>query len=72
VKVKQADARLILSDTNRNTVVRVADRDFVAIPYDQLDKFSNEYTKKHRVPQPAIVMVVSLSALVKSSCLQIE
>ena len=62
VKGQQADARLIFSDTNRNLVVRVADRDFVAIPYDQLDKFSYEYTKKHRITQGAIVMAASLGA----------
>jgi hypothetical protein len=61
-KGKQADARLIFSDSNKNLVVRVADRDFVAVPYDQLDKFSYEYTKKHRVTQGAIVMVASLGA----------
>jgi hypothetical protein len=43
-------------------VVRVADRDFVTVPYDQLDKFSYEYTKKHRVTQGAIVMVASIGA----------
>lgn len=62
VKGKQADARLIFSDENKNVVVRVADRDFVTIPYDQIDKFSYEYTKKHRVTQGAIVMVASIGA----------
>lgn len=62
VKGQQADARLIFSDTNRNLVVRVADRDFVAVSYDQLDKFSYEYTKKHRITQGAIVMAASLGA----------
>lgn len=61
-KGKQADARLIFSDNNKNMVVRVADRDFVTVPYDQLDKFSYEYTKKHRVTQGAVVMVASLGA----------
>jgi hypothetical protein len=61
-KGKQADARLIFSDSNKNLVVRVADRDFVTVPYDQLDKFTYEYTKKHRVTQGAIVMVASLGA----------
>jgi hypothetical protein len=61
-KGKQADARLIFSDNNKNVVVRVADRDFVTIPYDQLDKFSYEYTKKHRITQGAVVMVASLGA----------
>jgi hypothetical protein len=61
-KGKQADASLIFSDNNKNVVVRVADRDFVTISYDQIDKFSYEYTKKHRVTQGAIVMVASLGA----------
>ena len=61
-KGKQADASLIFSDNNRNIVVRVADRDFVTVPYDHLDKFSYEYTKKHRITQGAIVMVASLGA----------
>ena len=43
-------------------VVRVADRDFVSIPYDKIDKLSYEYSKKHRITQGAIVMVASLGA----------
>jgi hypothetical protein len=61
-KGKQADASLIFSDISKNVVVRVSDRDFVTIPYDQLDKFSYDYTKKHRITQGAIVMVASLGA----------
>src|ERR1035438_258794 len=61
-KGKQADASLIFSDNNKTVIVRVADRDFVTIPYDQLDKVSYEYTKKHRVTQGAIVMVASMGA----------
>ena len=61
-KGKQTDASLIFSDNNKNVVVRVADRDFVTIPYDQIDKFSYEYTKKHRITQGAIVMIASLGA----------
>jgi hypothetical protein len=61
-KGKQADASLIFSDNNKNVAVRVADRDFVTIPYDQIDKFSYEYTKKHRITQGAVVMVASLGA----------
>ena len=59
-KGKQTDAILIFSDNNKNVAVRVADRDFVTIPYDQIDKFSYEYTKKHRVTQGALVMIGSL------------
>src|SRR4029077_1182731 len=61
-KGKQADAMLIFSDNHKNVVVRVADRDFVTVPYDQIDKFSYEYTKKHRITQGAVVMVASLGA----------
>ena len=61
-KGKQADASLIFSDNNKNVCVRIADRDVVTIPYDRIDKFSYEYTKKHRVTQGAIVMVASLGA----------
>jgi hypothetical protein len=59
---KQVDAHLIFSDTNKDVVVRVADRDFLTIPNDQLDKVSYEYSKKHRITQGAIVMVASLGA----------
>ena len=61
-KGKQADASLIFSDNNKSMIVRVADRDFVTIPYDQLDKVSYEYTKKHRITEGALVMVASLGA----------
>jgi hypothetical protein len=61
-KGKQTDAQLIFSDSGSKLLVRVADRDFMAVPYDKLDKFSYEYTKKHRVTQGAIVMVASLGA----------
>lgn len=61
-KGKQADASLIFGESNKTIVVRVADRDFVSIPYDKIDKFSYEYSKKHRVTQGAIVMVASLGA----------
>ncbi len=61
-KGKQADARLIFSDNDKNVVIRVADRDVIMIPYQQLDKFSYEYTKKHRITQGALVMVASLGA----------
>lgn len=61
-KGKQADARLAFSDDNKNLSVHVADRDLVTVSYDQLDKFSYEYTKKHRITQGAVVMIASLGA----------
>ncbi|MGA8367371.1 MAG: hypothetical protein ACLQMT_03520 [Candidatus Acidiferrales bacterium] len=59
---KQARATLIFSDINKDIVVRAADRDFVTIPDDQIDRFSYEYSKKHRIAQGAAVMVASLGA----------
>lgn len=61
-KGKQADATLSFNDSAKDLVVRVADRDVVSVPYDQLDKFSYEYTKKHRITTGALVMVASLGA----------
>jgi hypothetical protein len=61
-KGKQTDAQLVFSDSTGKLVVRVADRDFLTVPYDTVDKFSYEYTKKHRVTQGAVVMVASLGA----------
>jgi hypothetical protein len=61
-KGKQVEARLLFSDENKNIAVRVADHEFVAVPYEQLDKFSYEYTKKHRITEGALVMVASLGA----------
>ena len=62
VKGKQADATLMFNDDAKNILVRVSDRDLVTIPYENLDKFSYEFTKKHRITQGAIVMVASLGA----------
>ena len=61
-KGKQAEARLIFSDDAKHLAIHVADRDLVTVSYDQLDKFSYEYTKKHRVTAGAITMVASLGA----------
>lgn len=62
VKGKQADARLVFSDEAKSMIVGVADRDFVTIPYESIDKVSYDYAKKHRITQGAIVMVASLGA----------
>src|ERR1700733_8518158 len=59
-KGTQSNAMLVLADSNKNVVIRVADQPLATIPYDQIDKFSYEYTKKHRITQGAIVMVASI------------
>jgi hypothetical protein len=61
-KGKQTDARLTFNDSGKKLIVRVGDSDVLAAPYANLDKFSYEYTKKHRITQGAIVMIASLGA----------
>jgi len=61
-KGKQTDARLIFSDSNKDVVIRIADHDVDVIPYDHLDRFSYEYTSKHRVTEGAVVMIASIGA----------
>jgi hypothetical protein len=56
------DGKLIFSDTDKRMSVRVADREVATIPYDEVDKISYEYTKKHRITQGAIVMIASVGA----------
>jgi hypothetical protein len=59
-KGKQPHASLTLDDSGKSVVVRVAAQDLATIPYDHLDRFTYEYTKKHRITQGAIVMVASI------------
>lgn len=61
-KGKQARATLIFSDINKDVVVRTADGEFVTIPDGQIDRFSYEYSRKHRIAQGAAVMVASVPA----------
>jgi len=61
-KGKQTDARLLFNDTTKNVVIRVADKDFLVIPYANIDKVSYDYTKKHRITQGAVVMVASIGS----------
>jgi hypothetical protein len=61
-KGKQTDARLLFNDTAKNITIRVADKDFLIVPYEGIDKVSYDYTKKHRITQGAVVMVASLGA----------
>jgi Uri superfamily endonuclease len=61
-KGKQTDARLLFNDGTKTVLIRVADKDFLSIPYNNIDKVSYDYTKKHRITQGAVVMVASLGA----------
>jgi hypothetical protein len=57
-----AKADLVFSTTTHSMSLRMADRVVAEVPYDQIDKMSYEFTKKHRITQGAIVMVASLGA----------
>jgi hypothetical protein len=61
-KGNQTDAMLIFNDTTKAVVVKVVGEEIATIPYDKIDKLSYEYSKKHRVMQGAVIMVVSLGA----------
>ena len=58
-KGKLANASLTFSDETKAITVRVADGREITIPYDQIEKFSYEYTKKHRLKQGAAVALLS-------------
>jgi hypothetical protein len=58
-KGTQTDASLTLSDSSKALIVRVADHEFATIPYQQVDKFSYEYTRKHRIASGAVTMLAS-------------
>jgi hypothetical protein len=45
----QANAVLTFSDSHKAVEVTSAKRESVAIPYDQIDKCSYEFTKKHHL-----------------------
>jgi hypothetical protein len=61
-KGRQTNATLTFHDENKSVVVRVADKELAVIPYADVDRFTYEYTKKHRVTQGAIVMLASVGA----------
>jgi hypothetical protein len=61
-KGRQTNATLTFNDGDKSVVVRAADKELAAIPYADVDRFTYEYTKKHRVTQGAIVMLASVGA----------
>jgi hypothetical protein len=56
---KLINASLSFSDTAQIVSVHVADGRVIDVPYGQIDKFSYEYTKKHRIKQGIILAVIS-------------
>jgi hypothetical protein len=59
---RQTKAVLTFSDNDKAIEVRPAKGDPMTIPYVQIDTFSYEYTRKHRIKQGAIVMLASIAA----------
>jgi hypothetical protein len=55
LKGRQTKAQLTLSDHDKAVEVRPAKGDAVSIPYSEIDKFSYEYTKKHRITDGTII-----------------
>jgi hypothetical protein len=54
-KGRQIKAQLTLSDHDKAVEVRPVKGNAVSIPYSEIDKFSYEYTKKHRVTDGTII-----------------
>ena len=53
-------AALIFSDNDKAIEVRPLKGNPVDIPYAQIDRFSYEFTQKHRIKQGAVVMLASI------------
>ncbi len=62
VKGRQTKAVLTFSDNDKAVEVRPAKGEPVMIPYEHIDKFSYEYTKKHHLTQAVIVGAISPAA----------
>ncbi len=53
------NATVTFSDDTKAVVVRVADGRLLTISYNQIDKLSYEYTKKHRIKQGVALGLLS-------------
>jgi hypothetical protein len=60
-KGHQRKAVLTFSDKDKAIEVRPAKGTGVDIPYAQIDRFSYEFTQKHRIKQGAIVMPAAIA-----------
>lgn len=60
LKGHQSKAVLTFSDNDKAIEVRPVKGNAMSIPYAQIDRFSYEFTQKHRIKQGAIVMVGSI------------
>ena len=61
-KHHQTKAVMTFSDNDKALEIHPAKGDLVTIPYAEIDKFSYEFTKKHRIIPGAVVMLASIAA----------
>jgi hypothetical protein len=61
-KGHQVSAALLFRDSQGMMQVSSAGQVLLEVPYSSIDRFSYEYTKKHRITQGAVVMVASVGA----------
>jgi hypothetical protein len=52
-------ASLAFNDKDKQVIVRVSDGRLFTVRYDQIDKISYEYTKKHRMKQGVAIAMLS-------------
>jgi hypothetical protein len=60
-KGHQRKAILTFSDNDKAIEIRPVKGSEVSIPYEQIDRFSYEFTRKHRIKQGVAVMFVSVA-----------
>lgn len=53
------NASLAFNDKDKQVIVRVSDGRLLTVGYDQIDKISYEYTKKHRMKSGAAIAMLS-------------
>jgi hypothetical protein len=61
-KGNQTPVGLVFSDSKEALEVNTGGDVLMTVPYAEIDRFSYEYSKKHRITQGAIVMVASVGA----------
>jgi hypothetical protein len=77
-KGQSVKATLTFSDLNKSVQIQPAKGSGISIPYDAIDKFSYEYTKKHRVNDETVataalgIGAVAMLTKSKSHWLQID
>lgn len=58
-KGAQAKATLVFRDSFKDVAIQAAARESISIPYENLDKITYDYSKKHRITKGAILLAVT-------------